>query len=39
LEVIFFVSSGDDKLLTPAEEAEISKKIEQKIADIKATAG
>lgn len=35
----FFVSSGDDKLITPAEEADISKKIEQKIADLKATAG
>jgi hypothetical protein len=39
LEVIFCVSSGDDRLFTPAEEADITKKIEQKIADFKTAAG
>jgi hypothetical protein len=39
LEVFFFVSSDDDKLFTPAEEADISKKIEQKIAEFKIAAG
>jgi hypothetical protein len=33
-----FVSSGDNNLITPAEEADIVKKIEQRLENLKATA-